>query len=94
MPSNRLSAQSVAMRMDILLNKFLEGDVDYKELQAAANATGKITAPHKDQLKYQDLRGEKPDIEFFKEDKTLAKKYLSLMPDTITLPSMGRNKKK
>lgn len=90
MSRNRLSAQSVAIRMDILVNKFLSGEIDCKELQAAANATGKITAPHKDQLKYYDLRGEKPDLEFFKEDKSLAKKYVSLMPDEITLPSSGK----
>ena len=83
--SRKLSAQSIQIRLDEMYNAFLRGEIDRGDLQTAANATGKILAPSMGQLKYHQLRDEPPDLEFFKEDKNLAKTYRSSMPNKIIL---------
>ena len=83
--SRKLSAQSIQIRLDELFNAFLNGDIDRGDLQTAANATGKILAPSMGQLKYHQLRDEPPNLEFFKEDKVLAKSYRSIAPAKVVL---------
>ena len=77
----KLSAQSIQIRMDQALNAFLEGKIDRADLKEMANASGKIQAPSMGQLKYYVERGEKPDLEFFKEDKALARSYKTKIVD-------------
>jgi len=81
----KLSAQSLQIRLDEMFNAFLRGELDRGDLQTAANATGKILAPSMGQLKYHQLRDEPPNLEFFKEDKVLAKAYRSNVPDQVVL---------
>jgi hypothetical protein len=47
-----------------VFNDLVNGDADLREVRAKVSAAGKILQSAALQMKYQDLRGEKPQVEF------------------------------
>jgi hypothetical protein len=47
-----------------VFNDLVNGDADLREVRAKVFAAGKILQSAALQMKYQDLRGEKPQVEF------------------------------
>jgi hypothetical protein len=47
-----------------VFNDLVNGDADLREVRAKVSAAGTILQSAALQMKYQDLRGEKPQVEF------------------------------
>ncbi len=47
-----------------VFNELVSGDADPREVRAKVAAAGKILQSAALQMKYQDLRGEKPEVPF------------------------------
>jgi hypothetical protein len=47
-----------------VFNSLVDGEVDIREVRAKVSAAGKILQSASLQMKYQDLRGEKPNVAF------------------------------
>jgi hypothetical protein len=54
------------LRAELLnvFNSLVDGHADIREVRAKVSAAGKILQSASLQMKYQELRGEKPEVEF------------------------------